>query len=278
VKDCSEIDELVSRYAYGAELSAEEKGRIDGHLKDCTVCSELVDFVRKTRAIAHKDPIRFKPPTGPCPASDTLIALEEGTLDADAARTTKLHLLACPTCRQIFLHLRILSREEVEDRVHEYFDAPNVTEVSVFMGYRFGGRVVPLKELLKSNVRISGTGRISEIGPAIRERFQASSREKIVFAITDVLSDETGAESVVSLIVLSQGNNSASFVMECTPLRSEWTADVISVGGDRPTSQPLDTSLQTIGPPASRGLYVVSVRKMEKRLANFIIELRSETD
>src|SRR5712691_1725465 len=102
VQNCDDIDEAVMRYAYGNELSQKERSRVEEHLKSCASCSELVFFVQKTRALARQGPLRFEPPTEPCLDTDTFIALDEGTLDEETGRKAKLHLLACPRCREVF--------------------------------------------------------------------------------------------------------------------------------------------------------------------------------
>jgi uncharacterized protein YbaR (Trm112 family) len=117
VSICGDIDELVTRHAYGSKLSQKERSRVEEHLKGCASCSDLVFFVQKTMALARKEPIRFEPPTEPCLATETFIALDEGTLDEEAGHKAKLHLLACPPCRQVFLKLRSLSEQRVEERI-----------------------------------------------------------------------------------------------------------------------------------------------------------------
>src|SRR5689334_12439388 len=134
VKNCDGIDELAMSYAYGSKLSQEERRRVEEHLKGCVSCSELVFFVQKTITLARKEPIRFDPPTESCLATDTIIALEDNTLDVETSRTAKLHLLACAECRQVFLKLRNLSEHRVEERVLEYMDAPRITDVLVRIG------------------------------------------------------------------------------------------------------------------------------------------------
>ena len=98
---CDDVDELVTRYAYGSRLSRKERERVEQHLKGCTSCGELILFVKGDDSRA-KEAIRFDPPTDSCLTTDTLIALKINELDEEAARKAKLHLLACPPCRQVF--------------------------------------------------------------------------------------------------------------------------------------------------------------------------------
>ncbi|MGA3168929.1 MAG: zf-HC2 domain-containing protein [Terriglobia bacterium] len=119
---CAGFEEELTRYAYGAELPNEDCRRIEQHLKTCISCRELVTFIRKTTELARNKPIRFAPPSEPCPDAESIVALEEGTLDNETSRKLGVHLLHCERCREEYQFLRGLSEERFEDKLPDNLD------------------------------------------------------------------------------------------------------------------------------------------------------------
>jgi hypothetical protein len=119
---CAELEDKVTRFAYETEISQQDRRRVEEHMKACPTCGELVFFIQKTRDLARKTPIRFEQASESCPDADTIVALEEGTLDRDLSRKLGVHLLHCKQCREAYLLLRSLSEERFEEKVLERFD------------------------------------------------------------------------------------------------------------------------------------------------------------
>jgi Zn finger protein HypA/HybF involved in hydrogenase expression len=124
---CHRMPAAVMYYAYGSKLSPKRHSRVAEHLKGCPSCSDLVLFIQKTRALTLKEPIHFDPPTEPCLTTDAFMALDEGTLDEEATRKARRHLLACPQCREIFLKLRVLDRQLGEEEMVEILVEPPIS-------------------------------------------------------------------------------------------------------------------------------------------------------
>ena len=126
---CAGLDEAVARYAYGAELPDEDRRRIEEHLKACASCRELVTFIQKTTELTRKQPILFDPPSEPCPDSESIVALADGTLDRETSRKLGVHLLHCKPCLEEYRLLRSLNEEQFVEKLLEKFEAPRATDV-----------------------------------------------------------------------------------------------------------------------------------------------------
>ncbi len=277
VKNCDEIDELAMRYAYGNRLSREERSRVEEHLKGCASCSELVFFVQKTMVLARKEPIRFEPPTDPCLATETFIALDEGTLDEETGRKAKLHLLACPSCREVFLKLRTLSEQKVEERVLEYLEAPRLTDAVVRIAKQVKGALKKAQDRILEVVQISGEGRVLEptLEPA-RGKMSVGDTAEEQIAIADTVTDaETGSVSSIRITVTADEKANATLRLASDPPQESWTVSLAEADGRILVSAPLATSEILLGSDLPLSAYIATVSTGDRRLACFSIELRS---
>ncbi len=274
VKNCDDVDELVMSYAYGSKLSPEERSRVEEHVKGCDSCSELVFFVQKTMALARKEPISFEPPTEPCLAADTLIALEDNTLDVETARKAKHHLLACPDCREVFLKLRNLSEHRVEERVIEYMDAPRFTDVVVRIVEKLKGALETARERVLELVNISGAGHVLQPGVVAILGESADSSRTITIEDT-VKDEETEATASVDVNVgIDQQHATATIHLASRPPQKDWTVSLATLDGNELMRAPLVSEETILGSELAEPSYVIAIRKGEKPLACFSVELR----
>jgi len=102
--------EKLTRYACG-NLSLEEQGKLEKHIRGCAPCRDYVSFVREFNAGVRE----AKPPKPtadePCPDTALLVDLEAGELDERTASHVRAHLLFCGDCREIFYALRRSTRK-----------------------------------------------------------------------------------------------------------------------------------------------------------------------
>lgn len=275
VPSCDEIDELVTRYAYGSRQSREERSQVEEHLKNCVPCSELVFFVQKTMALARKEPIRFEPPTEPCLTTDTFIALDEGTLDEETGRKAKLHLLACPHCREVFLMLRSLSERQVQERILEYLDAPRITEVVFRIAEKVRGALKTVRAKVIELVNISGAGHVLQ--PAAGAILGESAESSRSITIEDMVSDDETEEvsSLRVVVAIDREKATATLQLECSPPQRGWAVSLAAPDGNKLMSAPLVAKETILGSDLADPWYMVTVHKGEKALACFTLELRS---
>jgi hypothetical protein len=102
--------EDIFKYMSG-DLPLEEVARIEGHLRSCSECADLLTFAREfNAALKQMPPEEFHPAT-PCPDVDTIAAFAAGDLDEDSAQSVRRHTILCKDCLEEVFLLRRSAKE-----------------------------------------------------------------------------------------------------------------------------------------------------------------------
>src|ERR1700731_561904 len=113
---CSTLADDVTLYVWSG-LTAELRPAVKAHLKKCASCREFVAFMKEFVSTSRKDKANAHTASGPHPDPSLIVDLEAAELDLKTSREVSLHLLACGPCREAYLRLRSLSKNQFEERL-----------------------------------------------------------------------------------------------------------------------------------------------------------------
>jgi len=272
---CDEIEDEVTRYAYREKLSPDERSRVEEHLKECSSCSEVVFFIQKTRD--RENPIRFKPAAEPCPDAATIIAFADDTVDQETAQRLGVHLLHCKRCQEAYLFLRSLNEEQFEERVLESLDAPRWTDVVIRAAIKAGKKIVEAGTTIAQKgleiISVSGSGHVVQLEPVamLGKGDESSSSLTIEDAVKD---EETGATASVKINIAVDPEGAATLHLASRPPQREWTVSLATPDSHELMRAPLVDEDTLLGSDLADPSYVISIRKDERALASFSLELR----
>src|SRR6266852_3149998 len=113
-------ESLIRTHVEG-EGSERERQAVDEHLKDCSDCREFLSFVQdlsETGKELAEDEIAADEPHA---RKGTIIAYEEGNLDAETALHLRSHMLFCDECAETYYLLKRMRAPSWTEVVIEAF-------------------------------------------------------------------------------------------------------------------------------------------------------------
>jgi len=250
-------ESLIRTHVEG-EGSERERQEVDEHLKDCTDCQDLLSFVQDLsetgKELAEDEIVADEPHA----QKSTIIAYEEGKLDAETALHLRSHMLFCDECAETYYLLKRMR-------------APSWTEVVI-------EAIRTAKEFLLKPIEITGMGELIPVpatitrGPS-EELEEGQSRIEVAQQVTDA-----DGEAEVRFFVEPDGDESdaiARISVGIDPPRPGWRANLLDAHEKMIASVPILKEKQPLHSGLASGTFIAQIVKDEEVLAECRLKIQS---
>jgi hypothetical protein len=253
-------ESLIRTHVEG-EGSERERQEVDEHLKGCSDCQEFLSFAQDFSETAKDlagDEIAADEPHA---SKSTIIAYEEGKLDAETALHLRSHMLFCDQCAEAYYLLKRMR-------------APSWTEVVIEIARS-------AKEFLLKPIEITGMGELIPVpatitrGPS-EESEEGQSRIEIAQHVMD-----SGEEADIFLYLEPEDletRTNVRLLIGTDPPKPAWRANLLDAQQKQIASVPLTKDKQILHSSLAPGGFVVQVASNEDILAECRLNIQASDE
>ncbi len=252
--------ESTFRAVVERNASVLEERESEKHMQECSDCDEMADLVDLLRSGIKELGDEMTGIEEAHPSSPTIVAYEEGKLDAKSALHLRAHMLFCDVCAESYYLLRRMR-------------APSLVEIVINAIDRIVGEAK--KRVLKL-IEITGPAELVP-SPTIVSRGGELDEGQAKIRIAQHVTDSDDEADLYYSLEAEANEPSPKFVLrvEIDPPKSEWKVSFFDADGNELASVPLSLKSQIIFSHFPEGTFTAKVDKADETLAECRLEIQA---